>query len=165
VNDIVTYRGLRVTYKTGFGLDDCIYCTLYIHNSGLQAVQRYRYSRHFQFTARHSVGLSVFPSRTPTTDFTTVSLSLQPTHQVFLAQSNSLQCLLYHLGLPSPELDPVLIIAAWVRRYIALRRNPRKACLQLRCLAIDVVLLRARVLRDVFTDPLPSNGYTRHIVY
>jgi hypothetical protein len=27
-----------VTYKTGFGLDDWIYCTLYIHNSELQAI-------------------------------------------------------------------------------------------------------------------------------
>jgi hypothetical protein len=34
--------GLRVTYRTGFGLDDWIYCTLYIHNSGLQVIQRYR---------------------------------------------------------------------------------------------------------------------------
>jgi hypothetical protein len=40
--DIVTCRGLGVTYKTGFGLDDWIYCTLYIHNSELQAIQRYR---------------------------------------------------------------------------------------------------------------------------
>jgi hypothetical protein len=36
-----------VTYKTGFGLDYWIYCTLYIHNSGRQAIQRYRYSTHF----------------------------------------------------------------------------------------------------------------------
>jgi hypothetical protein len=35
---IVTSRGVCVTYNTGFGLDDWIYCTLYIHNSGLQAV-------------------------------------------------------------------------------------------------------------------------------
>jgi hypothetical protein len=31
----VTCRGLRVTYKTGFGLDDWVYCALYIHNSVL----------------------------------------------------------------------------------------------------------------------------------
>jgi N-glycosylase/DNA lyase len=36
-----------VTYKTGSGLDDWIYCTLYFHNSELQAIQRYRYSTHF----------------------------------------------------------------------------------------------------------------------
>jgi hypothetical protein len=27
-----------VIYKTGFGLYNLIYCTLYIHNSGLQAM-------------------------------------------------------------------------------------------------------------------------------
>jgi hypothetical protein len=27
-----------VNYKMGFGLDDWIYCTLYIHNSGLQVI-------------------------------------------------------------------------------------------------------------------------------
>jgi hypothetical protein len=38
-----------VTYNTGIGLDVSIYCTLYIHNSGLQAIQCYRYSTHFPF--------------------------------------------------------------------------------------------------------------------
>jgi hypothetical protein len=38
---------IGVTYKTGFVLDDWIYCTLYIHNSGLQAIQRYLCSAHF----------------------------------------------------------------------------------------------------------------------
>jgi hypothetical protein len=28
---IITCRGVCVTYKTGFGLDDWIYCTLYIY--------------------------------------------------------------------------------------------------------------------------------------
>jgi hypothetical protein len=41
--------GVRVTYKTGYGLDDWIYWVLYTHNSGLQAIQRYstvrRYTR------------------------------------------------------------------------------------------------------------------------
>jgi hypothetical protein len=40
-NSIVTYKGLLpVAYKTGFGLDDWIYCTLYIHNLRLQVIQR-----------------------------------------------------------------------------------------------------------------------------
>jgi hypothetical protein len=43
---MVTSRGCCVTYKTGFVLDDWIYFTLYIHHSGLQAMQRYRYSIH-----------------------------------------------------------------------------------------------------------------------
>jgi hypothetical protein len=41
INDL-TILGSRVTYNTGFGLDDSIYCTIYIHNSGLQAIERYR---------------------------------------------------------------------------------------------------------------------------
>jgi hypothetical protein len=32
--------GLCLTYKTGSGFEDWIYCTLYIHNSGLQVIQR-----------------------------------------------------------------------------------------------------------------------------
>jgi hypothetical protein len=47
---------LCVTYKTGFGLDDWIYCILYIHDSGLQPIQCYRCSAHFQFTVAHALG-------------------------------------------------------------------------------------------------------------
>jgi hypothetical protein len=36
-----------INYRRGFGLRDLIYCTLYTHNSGLQAIQRYRYSTRF----------------------------------------------------------------------------------------------------------------------
>jgi hypothetical protein len=52
------FRGLRVTYKKGFGLDDWIYCTLYSHISGLQAIQRYRWCTPLQFTVTHAQGLS-----------------------------------------------------------------------------------------------------------
>jgi hypothetical protein len=37
-----------------FGLDDWIYCTLYIRNSGLQVIQSYRWFTHFiQFSVTH----------------------------------------------------------------------------------------------------------------
>jgi hypothetical protein len=55
--DIVTYWGLCVTYKTGFGLDNWIYCALHIHK-----VRKYRqYSaiailHTFQFTVPHALG-------------------------------------------------------------------------------------------------------------
>jgi hypothetical protein len=39
--------GESVNYKTGFRLDDWIYCTLYVHISGLQVIQRYRLFTHF----------------------------------------------------------------------------------------------------------------------
>jgi hypothetical protein len=35
---VVLCIGGCVTYKTGFGLDDWIYCTLYIHNPGLHVI-------------------------------------------------------------------------------------------------------------------------------
>jgi hypothetical protein len=57
-----------VSYKTGFGLVDWIYCTLYIHNSRLQAIQHYRYSTHFQFTVTHALESSIFTSRILATD-------------------------------------------------------------------------------------------------
>jgi hypothetical protein len=34
-------------YRRGFWIGDWIYCTLYVHNSGVQAIQRYRWSTHF----------------------------------------------------------------------------------------------------------------------
>jgi hypothetical protein len=57
-----------VTYKTGFGFDDSIYCTLYIHSLGLREIQRYRYSTHIQFTVTHALHFSVFTSRILATD-------------------------------------------------------------------------------------------------
>jgi hypothetical protein len=36
-----------VTNKKGSGLDDWIYCTLCIHNSGLQVIERLSRSTHF----------------------------------------------------------------------------------------------------------------------
>jgi hypothetical protein len=51
-----------VTYKMGFELDDWIYCTLYVHNSELQAVTALLLiSTHF--TVTHALGFSVFTSR------------------------------------------------------------------------------------------------------
>jgi hypothetical protein len=58
-----------LTYKTGSGLDDWIYCTLYIHTT-------LDYRQHsaigilhtFQFTVTHAVGFSVFTSRILATD-------------------------------------------------------------------------------------------------
>jgi hypothetical protein len=52
---------VRLTYKTGFGLDDWIYYTLYIHNSGLQAIQRYRYSTHIAVHSYARTRILSFP--------------------------------------------------------------------------------------------------------
>jgi hypothetical protein len=94
--------------------------------------------------------------------------------------------LLNHLPLSSPELHQILDYS-WlfysttqsllfytlsriltVPTYTSSARTPRKtqssvvknACLLVRRLAIDVLLLGALLCGNVFTDPLPSNGYT-----
>jgi hypothetical protein len=77
-----------VTYKTGFRLDDCTYCTLYIQNSGLQAIQRYRESAYFTVHVTHALGFSGFTSLFLATDLYQ-SLSLQTTPEVFFPQPNS----------------------------------------------------------------------------
>jgi hypothetical protein len=41
---------------------------IYLHSSGLQVIQHYRYSPQFQFTVAHALGLSVFTSRILATD-------------------------------------------------------------------------------------------------
>jgi hypothetical protein len=62
---------LRVTYsyKTGSGLDDGIYCTLYIHTP--REYRQYSATSELHtshFTVVHALGFSVFTSRIPTTD-------------------------------------------------------------------------------------------------
>jgi hypothetical protein len=63
------FSRVGVTYETGFGLDNWIYCALYIH-----AVQDYRqYSaiailHTLQFTVTHALRFSVFTSRVQATD-------------------------------------------------------------------------------------------------
>jgi hypothetical protein len=47
IQHIHTLSRVVVTYAWGFRSDDRIYCTLFIHNSRLQAIQHYRYSTHF----------------------------------------------------------------------------------------------------------------------
>jgi hypothetical protein len=66
--------GCCVTYRRV--LDGLIGFTDPLHTQlGLQAVQRYRYSTHFQFTVTHALGFSVFTSRILATD-----LSQSPCH-------------------------------------------------------------------------------------
>jgi hypothetical protein len=69
----VTCIRVRVIYKTGFEFDDWIYWHLihthtHTHNSGLQAIQLYRWFTHLQFTVTHALGFSVFTNRILATD-------------------------------------------------------------------------------------------------
>jgi hypothetical protein len=86
-NHPTIFLRVGVTYKTGFGLDDWIYCILYIYT-----VRDYRQNgaitilHTFQFTVAHIPGFSAFTSRILATDLSE-SLKLI-THQIFLSQSN-----------------------------------------------------------------------------
>jgi hypothetical protein len=58
-----------VTYRRGFGLDDWIYCTLYIHTT--RDYRRYSTTailHTLRFTVAHALGFFVFPSRILATD-------------------------------------------------------------------------------------------------
>jgi hypothetical protein len=61
--NIIILSRVGLIYKTGFGLHDWIYCTLYIHNSGLQDDLQT-----IQFTVEHALGYRVFTSRILATD-------------------------------------------------------------------------------------------------
>jgi hypothetical protein len=66
---IVTCSEVCVTYKTGFGLNDRIYCTLYIHTTGdYKQYSAIAMIHTFQFTVTHTLGFSVFTSRILATD-------------------------------------------------------------------------------------------------
>jgi hypothetical protein len=61
-----------VTYKTDFGFDDWIFCTLYI--SGLQAIQRYCYSTQFPVHCCTRTRILSLHQSYPGNGFITVSL-------------------------------------------------------------------------------------------
>jgi hypothetical protein len=157
-----------VTYKTGFGLDDWIYCTLYVHTT------RYymQYSavpilHTLSFTAAHALGFSVFTSRILATDLSLfqcnfnskVTFSLHhliPFLFLFCnCQFRRLEPILFRLWFRAPchsaSTDPVLLSTS--HNHFA--RTPRKtqsrvvknACLLLHYLAMDVLLLSACVAR------------------
>jgi hypothetical protein len=94
-----------VTYKTGFGLDVWIYCTLYIHT-----IRDYRqyYAiailHTLRFTTAHALGFSDFTSRTLATDLS-VSLTLQFTREVFFSQPNSFLAIILQLPIPKTQLN------------------------------------------------------------
>jgi hypothetical protein len=90
-----------LTPYTFFGLVELDLLTPYIFNSKLEAITALSLIYTLQFTVRHALGFSVFTSRILATDFMTVSLSLQITHEVFFAQLNSFLTII--LQLVNPE--------------------------------------------------------------
>jgi hypothetical protein len=94
------------TYKTGFGMDDLIYCTVYIHT-----VRDYRQHsaiailHTLQFPVAHALGFSVFCSRILETN---LSPELQIRHEVFSALLNSFLAIILHLPIRNTRLDYTL---------------------------------------------------------
>jgi hypothetical protein len=94
----ISYFHVLGWLKTGFGLDDWIYCTSYMHTT-----RNYRWHspatvlHTFQFTVTHALGFLFFTSRILATDSKAVPLSRQT------RLGSSLHCLipfLPHLQLP-----------------------------------------------------------------
>jgi hypothetical protein len=194
---LVVNRGLRFPYKTGFGLDDWIYWFV-IHTSRdyrqystiaistLFTVHRYRSFRvfilHQSYPGNRSTRITVchFKSQTKSS-----------LHRLIL----SLPFLLNHLGLTSPELDPILdnnslkltllqlnSLNFWQKisqtTFLPLyklsarttQKTQRLCCWQ--GLFPDplpsnwrLIVARVRFRGDVFTESLPSNGSICHNIY
>jgi hypothetical protein len=68
-SSLLIFSRVGVTYKTGFRLDDWIYCTLYIHTLGTTGSTALSlFYTHLQFTIAHILGFSVFTNRILATD-------------------------------------------------------------------------------------------------
>jgi hypothetical protein len=111
-NVLSWFRGLPVTYKTGSGLDDWIYYTLYIapYTFTTQDYRQYKAIADLhtlQFTVTRSLWFSVFTSRILATDFITVSLWLQITHEVFFSQPNYLLAIILQLPIPKTRRNSI----------------------------------------------------------
>jgi hypothetical protein len=73
-------------YRRILGSDDCIYCTFTFTTRDYRQCSAVSDVNTLEFTVTHALEFSVFTSRILATDFNTVSLSLQSTHQVFFSQ-------------------------------------------------------------------------------
>jgi hypothetical protein len=152
-----------VTYKTSSGLDDWIYCTLYTHNSGVQVIQRYRWSTHFTVHLWTRTTVLSLHQPYPGHGLITVSLSLQISHGVFLSQSNSFlaissQSLSTAISRTRTNSRQQLTLCCWTLPYKHFARTTQKtasilkeACLLISFLAVDVLLLRVGSRENVFT--------------
>jgi hypothetical protein len=91
---------LSVAYKTGFGLDDWIYCTLYIHTTrDYRQCSAIADLHTLQFTVTHALGFSVFTSRILATGCHFKS------HMESFLQPNSFLAIILQLPVPKARLD------------------------------------------------------------
>jgi hypothetical protein len=104
---------------------------IHSQSSGLQAIQRYRYSTHLtvhRYT--HTRVLSLHESYPgngcPHSSYTSLTVTTAHMKSSLRSLIPFLPFLQKHLRVSSPELDTILILAAWVPRFIASRRTDRK---------------------------------------
>jgi hypothetical protein len=135
---------------TGFGLDDWIYCTLYVHTTrDWSQFSAIAILHTFQFTVAHAA----FTSRILATE---LQQSVTSNHiWSLLFASNSFLVVTLQLQIPKTQLNySRLLFSTLLYSYYLSARTPLKtpssvakeACLQLRYLAMDVLLSRARML-------------------
>jgi hypothetical protein len=114
-NNIVTCRS---DYRRGFGLDDWIYWTLFIHT-----VQDYRqYSaiailHPFQFTVTHALGFSVFTSRI-------LAVDISQSHCNFKSHvKSSFHSIILFLPIPKTRLNSIPLLQSSYSDRLASRNS------------------------------------------
>jgi hypothetical protein len=143
------------------GLDWLIYCTLCIHNSELQAIQRYRWSTHFpvhRCTRTRVLSLHLWY---PGNGFITVSLLLRITHEVFFSQPNFFLAIILQLPTQFSSSAPKLI--SWQAGVSKSALFSRLYC----CSVVRVrVTLRLTVSQSVCVGVEPRLGLmTRYLFF
>jgi hypothetical protein len=166
-----------VTYKTGFGLHDGIYCAIYIHT--LRDYRQYSaiaILHTLQFTVAYSLGVSVSPfvsgqriyhSLTVTSDHISNSFLafLQlPIPQTRLISNSFSTTVLYFIY----SASTTFVLPNTSHNYFA--QTPWKtpsSIVQNACPlpSNGCPIVERLCCGNVFTDPLPSNEYTRHNIH
>jgi hypothetical protein len=151
-------------------LDDWIYWhRIYSHNSGLQAIHRYRYFTHFSVhRCKRTRVLSICWSY-PGNGFQHCSYT-SLTHEVFSSQPNSFLAVILQLPIPMTRLNSIaspysdrLASRNLTARAFFLHGPHGKQPLLRRCVT-DLLRSNRRPIERVCLrgNVLPSNGYTRH---
>jgi hypothetical protein len=179
---IIILSRIGVIYKTGF-LDWMIGFVVLSTFTQLETTGNTALSLFYTLSGPplHSHYDSVFPSRILATDFTTVSLSLQISSEIFLSQSNAFLAIsAADNSDDSTRLLSTTVVYSTVLRFYfcscrtlltTILHGPRgknvfccQKCVftgQLRSNECPSIVERL-CCWNVFTDPLPSNGYIRH---
>jgi hypothetical protein len=107
--------------------------------------------------------VSVFTSHILATDFVTVSLSLQITHEVFLSQPNSFLAIILQLPIPKTRLNSILLLPSSYLGRLASRNSTRLCNLKWTLLFNHFARTTQKTQplycwEGVFTAPLHRNG-------